>query len=102
MIWRPPSRHPIRRHRKRPLFLIDDPDVQVASGAVIAIAMPLNELCTNPKKFGALSGPAGRVEISWVLDAPTSRLHFTWKEQNGPVVAAPTRQSFGTRLIETL
>lgn len=86
----------------KPRFSIDGPDVQVASGAVIAIAMTLNELCTNTTKFGALSVPAGCVEISWVLDAPTSRLHFTWKEQNGPVVAAPTRQSFGTRLIETL
>jgi two-component sensor histidine kinase len=86
----------------RPRFLVDGPDVQVASGAVIAIAMTLNELCTNTTKFGALSVPAGRVEISWALDGPASRLHFTWKEQDGPAVEAPTRQSFGTRLIETL
>src|SRR5690242_20767763 len=39
----------------KPRFLIDGPDVQVASGAVIAIAMTLNELCTNTTKFGALS-----------------------------------------------
>jgi two-component sensor histidine kinase len=86
----------------KPRFLVDGPDVQVASGAVIAIAMTLNELCTNTTKFGALSVPAGRVEISWVLDAPASRLHFAWKEKDGPLVEAPTRQSFGTRLIETL
>src|SRR3954470_14740642 len=83
-------------------FSIEGPDVQIASGAVIAIAMTLNELCTNTTKFGALSVPAGRVEISWAVDAPASRLHFTWKEIDGPVVEAPTRQSFGTRLIETL
>ncbi len=29
-------------------------------------------------------------------------MHFVWKEQGGPAVQAPTRQSFGTRLIETL
>jgi two-component sensor histidine kinase len=86
----------------RPRFLIDGPDVQVASGAVIAIAMTLNELCTNTTKFGALSVPNGHVNISWNVDAPASRLHFTWKEQGGPLVEAPTRQSFGTRLIETL
>ena len=86
----------------KPRFLIDGPDVQVASGAVIAISMTLNELCTNTTKFGALSVPAGRVNVSWNMDAPASRLHFTWKEQDGPVVEAPTRQSFGTRLIETL
>jgi two-component sensor histidine kinase len=86
----------------KPRFLINGPDVQVASGAVIAISMTLNELCTNTTKFGALSMPAGHVNISWNMDAPASRLHFTWKEQDGPLVEAPTRQSFGTRLIETL
>ncbi|SDN71723.1 sensor histidine kinase [Afipia sp. GAS231] len=84
----------------RPRFSIDGPDVEIASGAVIAIAMTLNELCTNTTKFGALSVPDGHVGVSWVVDA--ARLRFTWKEQGGPVVAAPTRQSFGTRLIETL
>ncbi|MBA2400556.1 MAG: sensor histidine kinase [Bradyrhizobium sp.] len=86
----------------KPRFSVQGPDVQIASGAVIAIAMTLNELCTNTTKFGALSVSAGRVAISWTVDEPASRLHFTWKEQDGPPVAAPTRQSFGTRLIETL
>jgi two-component sensor histidine kinase len=84
-------------------FSIEGPDVQIASAAVIAIAMTLNELCTNTTKFGALSVPNGHVNIDWAVDAaPASRLHFTWKEQNGPTVQAPTRRSFGTRLIETL
>jgi two-component sensor histidine kinase len=85
-----------------PRFSIAGPEIRMTSGAVIAIAMTLNELCTNTTKFGALSVPDGRVEINWAVDAPASRLHFTWKESGGPVVAAPTRQSFGTRLIETL
>jgi two-component sensor histidine kinase len=84
----------------RPRFSIDGPDVEIASGAVIAIAMTLNELCTNTTKFGALSMPDGHVDVSWAVDA--ARLRFTWKELSGPVVTAPTRQSFGTRLIETL
>jgi two-component sensor histidine kinase len=29
-------------------------------------------------------------------------LHLTWTEKNGPVVQAPAKRSFGTRLIETL
>ena len=82
-------------------FSIEGPDVQIASGAVIAIAMTLNELCTNTTKFGALSVPAGRVAISWVVDE-ANRLQFAWREHGGPKVHAPTRQSFGTRLIETL
>ena len=83
-------------------FSIEGPAIQVTSGAVIAIAMTLNELCTNTTKFGALSAHAGQVEIRWAVDEPSSRLILTWKERGGPAVQAPTRKSFGTRLIETL
>ena len=85
-----------------PKFTIDGPHVRVTSGAVIALAMTLNELCTNTTKFGALSVAAGRVEIGWELDAETQRLHLKWAEKNGPAVRAPDKRSFGTRLIETL
>jgi two-component sensor histidine kinase len=85
-----------------PKFSVEGPDIQITSAAVIAIAMTLNELCTNTTKFGALSVPAGHVEIAWTVEESASRLHFVWKEQDGPAVRAPIRQSFGTRLIETL
>jgi two-component sensor histidine kinase len=85
-----------------PKFTISGPDVRMTSGAVIAIAMTLNELCTNTTKFGALSVPAGRVDIAWTLDPRAQRLHLKWTEQNGPAVRVPERRSFGTRLIETL
>jgi two-component sensor histidine kinase len=85
-----------------PKFRIEGPDVRIASGVVIAVAMTLNELCTNTTKFGALSVPTGHVDISWTVDQPAFRLNFVWKEHGGPVVEAPTRRSFGTRLIETL
>jgi two-component sensor histidine kinase len=82
-----------------PKFSISGPDIRMMSGAVIAIAMTLNELCTNTTKFGALSVPQGRVDINWTLD---QRLHFTWTETNGAAVRPPKQRSFGTRLIETL
>jgi two-component sensor histidine kinase/CheY-like chemotaxis protein len=81
---------------------IAGPDIRITSGAVIALAMTLNELCTNTTKFGALSVPSGRIEIVWKIDEATQRLHLTWSEKNGPPVHAPSRQSFGTRLIGTL
>jgi two-component sensor histidine kinase len=81
---------------------IQGADLKIVSGAVIALAMTLNELCTNTTKFGALSVPAGRVEITWTIDPNNERLHFFWTEKGGPAVKAPTRRSFGTRLIETL
>ena len=85
-----------------PRFSIEGPGIQITSGAVIAIAMTLNELCTNTTKFGALSVPAGHVAIGWTVEGSASRLHLTWSEKDGPMVQAPARRSFGTRLIETL
>ena len=85
-----------------PKFTIAGPDVRMTSGAVIAIAMTLNELCTNTTKFGALSVPAGRVDVAWTVDPATQRLRLKWREKNGPAVRAPDKRSFGTRLIETL
>jgi two-component sensor histidine kinase/CheY-like chemotaxis protein len=81
---------------------ISGPDIRITSGAVIALAMTLNELCTNTTKFGALSVPTGRIEIVWKIDEAVQRLHLTWSEKNGPSVHAPSRQSFGTRLIGSL
>jgi two-component sensor histidine kinase/ActR/RegA family two-component response regulator len=83
-------------------FLIEGPDIKITSGAVIALAMTLNELCTNTTKFGALSVPAGRIEIGWKIDEDRQRLQLTWSEQDGPPVHSPTRRSFGTRLIGSL
>lgn len=79
---------------------IQGADLRIVSGAVIALAMTLNELCTNTTKFGALSAPFGRIEIAWTIE--NERLRLIWTEKDGPPVQAPTRRSFGTRLIETL
>jgi two-component sensor histidine kinase/CheY-like chemotaxis protein len=83
-------------------FSISGPDIKITSGAVIALAMTLNELCTNTTKFGALSVPAGSIDIAWKIDKETQRLELTWSEKGGPSVSAPSRQSFGTRLIGSL
>jgi two-component sensor histidine kinase len=83
-------------------FAIDGPDIGITSGAVIALAMTLNELCTNTTKFGALSAPAGRVEIAWTIDDKNERLRLTWTEKGGPPVEGPTRRSFGTRMMGSL
>jgi len=83
-------------------FHFNGPDLRITSGAVIALAMTFNELCTNTTKFGALSIPTGRVEIAWTIDRPQQRLHLVWTESGGPPVAPPVRQSFGTRMMKSL
>jgi PAS domain S-box-containing protein len=81
---------------------VHGPDVRLTPQQVLAVAMALQELATNAAKYGALSNETGRVEIGWtVTDAQdVRRLHLIWQESGGPPVTVPTRQGFGTRLIE--
>jgi two-component sensor histidine kinase/CheY-like chemotaxis protein len=83
-------------------FHFNGPDIRITSGAVIALAMTFNELCTNTTKFGALSNPAGHVEVAWTIDETKQRLRLVWTERGGPTVKPPTRRSFGTRMMESL
>jgi two-component sensor histidine kinase/CheY-like chemotaxis protein len=83
-------------------FHFNGPDIRITSGAVIALAMTFNELCTNTTKFGALSIPGGRVEIAWIVDEEKQRLRLNWTERGGPLVAPPSRRSFGTRVMESV
>ncbi|WP_349643094.1 sensor histidine kinase [Bradyrhizobium japonicum] len=83
-------------------FHFNGPDLRITSGAVIALAMTFNELCTNTTKFGALSNSSGHVEIAWTVDEIEQRLRLKWSESGGPAVTPPTRRSYGTRMIESL
>ena len=64
--------------------------------------MALQELATNATKYGALSNSEGEVHLTWSIsrDDDPARLRLIWKEVGGPRVSAPTRQGFGSRLIE--
>lgn len=81
-------------------FSVQIPEIEVSPSAVLPLAMILNELCTNAVKYGALSNDDGCVEISSAVDASKERFVFKWVETGGPSVQLPSRQGFGTRLIE--
>jgi two-component sensor histidine kinase len=83
-------------------FTVEGDDIRISSGAVVALAMTFNELCTNATKFGALSVPGGHIHILWTVDASSGRLKLSWIETGGPQVVAPTRKSFGTRMMGSL
>jgi two-component sensor histidine kinase len=77
---------------------ITGPSVALEPQAAQGVAMALHELTTNAAKYGALSSPTGRVEISWQVDAG-DRLHLRWVESGGPTVDPPGRRGFGTSVI---
>ena len=76
------------------------PDVSLDPHTAVALSMVFHELATNSAKYGALSAPTGRVGVNWRIDRETGRLNVVWAETGGPAVVAPSKPSFGTRLID--
>jgi two-component sensor histidine kinase len=85
----------------RDKVLATGPAVWLASEAVQYLGMALHELATNAVKYGALSRPDGRIEITWSLtgDAGAPRLEITWEEIDGPTVVTPLRSGFGSTIL---
>ena len=81
---------------------MEGPPVRVRSELAITLAMAVHELVTNAVKYGALSVPSGRVDISWRIQASEAgpKMTLEWTEKGGPIVAAPGRRGFGSQLIE--
>jgi PAS domain S-box-containing protein len=78
--------------------IVVGPRVRVPPKTAVSLAMAFHELATNALKYGSLSVPEGRVEVSW--DQRDERLRLQWQESGGPKVEPPARSGFGTRLIE--
>ncbi len=77
------------------------PAVALAPHTAVGLSMVFHELATNSAKYGALSAPNGRVELTWRRDPQTDTLSFVWRDVGGPPVTPPTTPGFGTRLIES-
>jgi PAS domain S-box-containing protein len=80
---------------------IDGPHVLLSPNTAQSIAVTLHELATNAAKYGSLSTPTGQAEITWIR-APGGRLILHWTESGGPPTKKPTRQGFGTSVIERM
>ncbi|MES2035520.1 MAG: HWE histidine kinase domain-containing protein [Pseudomonadota bacterium] len=85
-------------------FQLDGPAVRLTAQEALTFALVTHELATNAAKYGALSTPDGCVRVDWRTaendDGGPRRLLLDWREEGGPPVAPPTRQGFGSRLIE--
>lgn len=84
-------------------FISDGQAVELGPQAALAFALVLHELATNASKYGALSCPAGRVELNWSVTPRdgTDCLSFRWQELGGPAVSPPQQKGFGSRLISS-
>jgi two-component system CheB/CheR fusion protein len=81
---------------------LSGPPVRFQPKAAETFALAIHELATNAIKYGALSQPTGRVDVSWRVHdaADPTQLVFEWRERGGPCVEPPQRKGFGTELLE--
>ena len=84
-----------------PRARIDGPHLLLAPNTAQAMAVVLHELSTNAAKYGSLSVPKGQLEVTW-SHAPGGRLILLWTESGGPPAKPPTREGFGTSVIDRM
>ena len=85
---------------RNPRVEFDGPEIRVRPSTALAISMALHELATNAVKYGALSSGTGRVSLRWIIAGEPPMLTLHWVEAGGPLVVAPGKRGFGSRLIE--
>lgn len=80
---------------------ISGPDTSLGPDAVQPVSLIIHELATNAVKYGALSMPEGRVDLSWEI-TEEGKLDLSWIESGGPRVVEPSARGFGSTLITTV
>lgn len=79
---------------------ISGDDVLLRSSQAMSFGLALHELATNAAKYGALSVSGGRLSIEIETDRRGGLRRMTWTEQDGPPIEAPSREGFGSFLLD--
>jgi two-component system CheB/CheR fusion protein len=83
-------------------YNVEGPAVLLRPNAAATLGMVFHELATNAVKFGSLSVPTGRIDLSWQVEEASGgkRLTISWAERNGPRVHPPKHDGFGSIFVE--
>jgi two-component system CheB/CheR fusion protein len=113
--WRPvPLRELVERELEPYRQAGDEARVTIAGAATalaprgaLAFMTALRELTMNAARHGALSDPAGRLEIAWSIEgsdgpADRRRLVLRWAERGGPAISAARREGLPNELLERI
>jgi two-component system CheB/CheR fusion protein len=82
-------------------FSAHGPEVLLTPNAAATLGMVIYELATNAVKYGVLSQPAGRLDVSWQLAGPqqAGRIELVWTESGGREVPRDITPGFGLNFI---
>lgn len=80
---------------------IDGPHVSLDAERGQHICLALHELATNAVKYGALSIPAGRINLGWEVSRKDGarRVTVLWRETGGAQGSQSDSEGFGTALL---
>jgi two-component system CheB/CheR fusion protein len=81
---------------------IEGPAILLPPDLATPLGLVLHELATNAAKFGALSAPAGTIDLSWNVTPSdrSSALKLVWREAGGPPMKPPGKAGLGSSLID--
>lgn len=74
------------------------PDILVGEASITIVALVVHELATNSIKYGALSEPAGTLDVVYADEG--AEVLLVWTEHGGPLLTVPQGQlGFGSKLV---
>src|SRR5262245_47553118 len=77
---------------------VHGPGAAIKPAVAQNFALAVHELATNAAKYGALSVPNGKLDVSWTLGR--EQLVLEWIESDGPEAEPPKKNGFGSKVIE--
>ncbi|MBS0528925.1 MAG: sensor histidine kinase, partial [Proteobacteria bacterium] len=80
-------------------FILNGDPLVLPGRLAVSLALMFHELATNAAKYGALSAPHGLLHVSWTVT--DNLLSIIWDESGGPVITAPGKPGFGTKLLNS-
>lgn len=108
--WRGAELGALARHQLSAYIVNEDdrlaisgPEINLPPEYAAPFGLVFNELATNGLKYGALSVPGGKIDLSWRVESNTetgSKLILIWRELGGPKITTPGPRGFGSTLIE--
>jgi len=83
-------------------LLITGENVVMSPKATLALSIMFHELATNAVKYGAFSDQNGTIHIDWSIGKSDigNQIKIRWQEIGGPPVSPPTRNGFGSQVLE--
>ena len=83
-----------------PRIVLEGPEVLVPALVVQPVALVAHELMDNARRHGALSAPAGRIEVRWAPAGDPGGFELSWREAGGPAFPSNPQEGFGAAMIE--